>query len=550
MSFMRFLHTVRHLRPQQIVGQVVHRVRGAWDDPAKVLTWPAPPYSGCAWRPVREFVPPPQSSGDVRSGQWTFLNRTESLGWPPRWETAADVPELWQYNLHYFNYLWSLSGDDARRLALDWIERHPPCVSQVGWEPYPTSLRVMNWCCVFFGKFRDSIDNDIPARDTIWWSIYRQMQWLTRRLETHLLGNHLLENAAALVVAGSCFEGDTSRGWYEKGLQILRQQLPEQILPDGGHFERSPMYQCRVMALLTLLATIGRKELDDVVQEPLWRTLGATKLLCHPDGKIALLNDSAFGVYEEPELRDPPVGAFSLPQTGYFGARGADGSYIICDAGPIGPDYLPGHAHGDMLSFELSVGGRRVIVDSGVYDYEAGAMRDYCRSTRAHNTIEIAGEDQCEFWGAFRVGRRGTVRDVQFDPRDNGFTLRARHDGYMRLPCRAFHQRCFTWRQADVSLTIEDEIISASHTAAVSRLHLHPDAQIIEQTTDSVRVRVGSEHIVIAYSGAVGELVIEDSLYCPEFGIKLPNKSIAWKMNVATRMSLVTLVQRDGSSRQ
>jgi hypothetical protein len=119
MSFMRFLHTVRHLRPQQIVGQVVHRVRGAWDDPAKVLTWPAPPYSGCAWRPVREFVPPPQSSGDVRSGQWTFLNRTESLGWPPRWETAADVPELWQYNLHYFNYLWSLSGDDARRLALD-----------------------------------------------------------------------------------------------------------------------------------------------------------------------------------------------------------------------------------------------------------------------------------------------------------------------------------------------------------------------------------------------------------------------------------------------
>ena len=76
-----------------------------------------------------------------------------------------------------------------------------------------------------------------------------------------------------------------------------------------------------------------------------------------------------------------------------FGARTADGHYLVCDAAPIGPDYLPGHAHGDLLSFELSLGGHRVFVDSGVESYEADELRRYCRSTRAHNTVELDGAD-------------------------------------------------------------------------------------------------------------------------------------------------------------
>ncbi len=100
------------------------------------------------------------------------------------------------------------------------------------------------------------------------------------------------------------------------------------------------------------------------------------------------------------------------------------------DAGPIGPDYLPGHGHGDMFSYELSLDGRRVVVDGGTSTYEAGPERDWVRSTRAHNTVEIAGEDQCEFFGAFRVGRRGRPRDVAAEVTADGLHVAGWHDGY------------------------------------------------------------------------------------------------------------------------
>ena len=66
------------------------------------------------------------------------------------------------------------------------------------------------------------------------------------RWKYHLLGNHLLENGIALAFTGACFEGPDAARWLATGLGILREQLPEQILADGMHFERSPMYQIRL----------------------------------------------------------------------------------------------------------------------------------------------------------------------------------------------------------------------------------------------------------------------------------------------------------------
>jgi len=201
----------------------------------------------------------------------------------------------------------------------------------------------------------------------------------------------------------------------------------------------------------------------------------ALAALHHPDGGIALLNDSALNLYTDPaELRQyigRAIGEatntksqpannqpFALNESGYFGARNASESYVICDAGPIGPDYLPGHAHGDIFSFELSLRGYRVIVDSGTHDYEVGEMRNYCRSTRAHNTIEIDNQDQCEFWGAFRVGRRGRPHDVRWEPLDGGgFRLSGWHDGYQHLPGAPTHRRTFVWHPQEV-LMIKDEV--------------------------------------------------------------------------------------------
>jgi len=547
-SILQTLHTVRHLRAGQILAQLAYRSRRLIERPERWQPRGTPPIE---WgrTPIDEFLAPGVQANraeTVKQGRFEFLNRAEDLGWPPRW-SCDELPKLWQYNLHYFEYLWALDLADARTVVLDWIRRHDLGKDRVGWEPYPTSLRLMNWCCVLPDKFRQQTDADDEFRRLVFQSSFKQAEWLSRHLETHLLGNHLLENGAALAMVGARFDGPAAERWLRVGKRILAEQLPEQVLADGGHFERSPMYHSRVLYLTLALINSGEPELMELVAPTAARMLDALRPMCHPDGQIALFNDSALGIYNEPqELLQyavqlpvlpqppdfPPQGPFALPETGYYGARSRDGDYVICDAGPIGPDYLPGHAHGDMLSFELTLRGHRVIVDSGVYDYVPGEMRAYCRSTRAHNTVEIEGQDQCEFWGAFRVARRGRPSSVTWQVDDDGFRLSAEHDGYRRLAGGPRHTREFTWQSSGFGtlerLTIKDDIVSFAPVRAVSRLHLHWSCQIATISSQNwVEVTYPAGRFSIRFFGE-GTLSTEPSWYCPEFGKKIPNQAITF----------------------
>lgn len=543
----RYLHTVRHLRARQILAQLGYRWRRLIERPERWRPRGARP-TECGRPPSTEFLAAGVQANlaeTVKQGRFEFLNRSENLGWPPEW-SCDELPKLWQYNLHYFEYLWALDDAEAKAVVLDWIRRHDLRKGRVGWEPYPTSLRLMNWCCGLLDRFRRQPDGDDEFRRLVSQSIFEQAEWLGRHLETHLLGNHLLENGAALALVGARFEGPAAEHWLRVGKRILAEQLPEQVLADGGHFERSPMYHCRVLYLTLALINTGQPELVKLLTPTAARMLEALGPMCHPDGRIALLNDSALGIYNEPqellryaaqlpqlpELPDsPPQGPFALPETGYYGARSRDGDYVICDAGPIGPDYLPGHAHGDMLSFELSLRGHRVIVDSGVYDYVPGEMRSYCRSTRAHNTVEIEGQDQCEFWGAFRVARRGRPSDVTWQADDDGFRLSASHDGYRRLAGKPCHVREFVWQSTQFAaldrLTINDHIRSSADIRAVSRLHLHWSCQIAKISQNRVDVTYPAGRFSVRFFGE-GTLSAEPSWYCPEFGKKIPNRALAF----------------------
>ena len=474
-------------------------------------------------------------------GRFSFLNSENDVDWPPDWN-RNDLPKLWLYNLHYFEYLWALNYEDSKSLVLDWIENHTLQQEQLGWEPYPTSLRLMNLCGVFFSKYRRQIDDDVDFLNKLWASIFLQTQWLSEHLETHLLGNHLFENGAALAVVGSRFCGSAAKRWLQLGKSILGREIPEQILGDGLHFERSPMYHCRITYLLALLYNTSHSELVDLVKEPLIRAINALAEMTNPDGQIALLNDSAFSVYNIPgdlaayvqeslddndgENKTATAGPFALPDSGYYGFRDDAGTYIVCDAAPIGPDYIPGHAHADIFSFELSMKGHRVIVDSGVYDYESSSTRKYCRSTKAHNTVEIEGLDQCEMWASFRVGRRGYPHDVQWLPSNEGFCLKGWHDGYKRLKGSPIHRRELHWNNSG-ELTVQDRTTASKPQNVISRLHLHPNCKIDQLKSNAVRVSYPEGNFRITFFGR-GELSLEDSYYCPEFGIKISNRAVAY----------------------
>ena len=545
-SALQFLSTVRHLRAEQIASQLYNRLRPFWENPEKFRSHLAPDFSGCRSASTPNIpAPGPQnnSSSDVIAGQLSFLNTKQHIGWPPDWN-PNDLPKLWLYNLHYFEYLWALDYIQSKTLVSDWIDNYPLQPKQIGWEPYPTSLRLMNLCNFFFAKYQEQTQADTLFLHKLWQSIFTQAQWLTKHLERHLLGNHLFENGAALALVGTCFSGSAADNWFQTGTRILAEQIPEQILADGMHFERSPMYHSRITYLLAVLFSTAHQQLTDLVNEPLKRTIAALGHLIHPDGRIALLNDSAFDIYNTPEqlfsyvqdllgntnadCNTIKTGPFALPDAGYYGFRGQDGTYIICDAAPIGPDYMPGHAHADIFSFELSLKGHRVVVDSGVHDYDVSQTRQYCRSTKAHNTIEINEHDQCEMWAAFRVGRRGYPRDVNWKPCNSGFTLSVWHDGYRRLPGDPTHYRQFTWDES-AGLVVSDKICASQPQAVVSRLHLHPSCKIEQLKDSTALLSYPAGEFKVLFSGK-GRLSVENSYYCPQFGLSIANKALAFTL--------------------
>ncbi len=123
-----------------------------------------------------------------------------------------------------------------------------------------------------------------------------------------------------------------------------------------------------------------------------------------------------------------------FPDTGYGVIRSPESrSALIFDCGPLGPDYQPGHGHCDVLSYELSLHGQRVVVDTGVSTYEPGPERSYERSTAAHNTLRIDGEEQAEIWASFRVGRRPRVGQIRGGSNGGFRFLSGEHDAYRRL---------------------------------------------------------------------------------------------------------------------
>lgn len=506
---LRYWHTLRWLRPVQFYGRVwfsLHRPRPDLR-PAPPLALPARGWASCARRPS---LTAPET--------FRFLSVENRVAEPSDWN-RADRPKLWLYNAHYFDDLVAEAAESRvewhRALMARWIAENPPGYGN-GWEPYPTSLRIVNW-------LKWLLAGNVPIPGMVD-SLAVQVRWLRRRLEHHLLGNHLWANAKALVFAGACFSGDEAATWLRAGLRLLQRELREQVLPDGGHFERSPMYHAilteDLLDLLQLAARTGTIPDDDARS---WRQTAMHMLdwagvMTHPDGEVAFFNDAAMGIapslssirtyagalgLEPPDL--PGTGLHLLPDSGY--ARLQVGpALLLADVGPIGPDYLPGHAHADSLSFELSLNGRRVLVNGGTSTYENNAERLRQRGTAAHNTVVVDGRDSSEVWSAFRVARRARVHDVKVAQDGAALRLSAWHDGYLSLPGRVRHQRM--WHLEAEALRITDTLEGRCRKAEAYFLFAPgADSALLWQVEG-------------------GEARVEPAVWCPRFGETLLTRAL------------------------
>lgn len=531
--YLRSLFTLAHLRPAQGAWLVARRVLKVG---AGEVAAPEVSLRGVT---ARTGFLAPESDQDFSRGV-TFLN--QSRDFPTGvvdWE-SADMPKLWRYNLHYFDFLhWPRVADGRRAQLMDhWLAANPQGAEDA-WEPYTVSLRIVNWVKLFLqpqwrGRLEDRWLDSLAA----------QAAWLMQNLEHHILANHLLKNAKALFFAGAFFTGPAADRWLARGLELLRREAREQFLADGAHYELSPMYHqlCSEDYLDVLNLALGTDTLaadDDVAlfRDTCERALAFSLGTALPDGDIPLFNDSAFGIapppprlaaYAEGVLGAAPPGPgeglIEFPQAGYYGVRDGGVMWLV-DCGPVSPAYQPGHTHCDMLSFELAVGGRRVIVDSGVHDYGDTQTRHYARSTRAHNTVAVDGVEQSELWGVFRVARRARpLRAVLRQEGGEVFFL-GEISGFPGAGRAVSHRREIRYRPGE-GMDIRDTVTGASGRAVNALLHLHPDLEAHRQGSRVTVADAGGGAVLEIAAGAGVELALDTAWYFPEFGVKRQNRVV------------------------
>jgi uncharacterized heparinase superfamily protein len=474
---------------------------------------------------------------DILRGCFTFLNCSKEYPGPVRWENP-EFSYLWDFNLHYFEYLQPLAslGDDSSENAVHslltcWIQENP-CPGQPGWHPYPLSLRTVNWIklLVNYAQFRE---------EHVLRSLYSQLLFLERNLEGHLQVNHLLENGRALLFGGLYFEGEDAGRWFRTGLRLVQQEIEEEYLPNGGHFERSPMYHCILLeGLLDTYAYLTYAGHDaGWLAERLWKMCEWLENVQCPDGTYPLFNDAAVGIsatpdkilsnatrllgYRRKERLDP------IRDCDQFFVLDAEPLFCVVDGAPIGPSYNPGHAHSDNFTYEMFFRGERVVVDAGTFSYDVNSDRIASRSTGAHNTVVINRLEQSEVWGGFRVGRRSNPTMSRAGQCGNYLVFQGEYTNCIDPKQGISHERILVLNPSRWIL-VWDTIKAHGDIEAASFCRLGPGWTVREDSGNYLIVhsKLGTLNL---YPLQITDASIWDSQYAPEFGMSLAVQQLLFR---------------------
>ena len=476
MNLRLLVETVSHLRLTQIVYQVWYKMYH-------------PRFKECV-SPIDSvgvsLLPCIDKYHSQDGDSLTFLNiKDEFSGW-----NTTVHGMLWAYNLNYME--WLCQKDMVQAEGERWIDRFMENLPShhIGLDAAPTALRCTNWM-KFFMKYPAS------ATKVRLDALYGQIQLLSRKLEFHLLANHLLEDAFCLFFASVFFADERL---YRKASLLLERQLREQILPDGAHYEQSPMYHCIMLDRLLDCYNIsknnqrfsGQEAFNDVMKRVAEQMLGHLESIVYADGSIPLLNDSAQGIAPVPSdlfayaqrlgINYHPV---ALRECGYRKME-TEGVEAVVDIGNITATYQPGHTHADTFSYELRIDGQPIVVDTGISTYDKTPRRQYERGTLAHNTVSVDGCDSSRVWGGFRVGHRAKVSVLNDEP----CCVKASHDGFG-------HNRVHTRRVAldDSGFHVEDTVSGVGKW--VSYIHLAPSVKVVLSEQEPGQILLGKHKFIV-----------------------------------------------------
>ncbi|TMM29145.1 hypothetical protein FDT66_12210 [Polaribacter aestuariivivens] len=516
-------NTIKYLKPIQIYYRLYYFIRNRFfkkkynkklENNELSLVW-------------EDFLLTPNSY--LGENEFFFLNITKKFGESIDWN-YSEFGKLWTFNLNYFDFLnqKEIKTEEGLRLIKDYLKNDQ--YLKDGKAAYPISLRGINW--IKFLSNRKILNHEINQ------GLYNHYQILLNNIEYHLLGNHLLENGFSLLFGAYYFKDDTL---YKPAFKILKSELKEQTLKDGGHFELSPMYHqtmlFRVLDCIKLIRLNNWKQ-DNLLQfleSIACRMLSWIKEVTFKNGDIPMVNDSAFDIAPSTkelvlygEELNLIIENVKLLDSGYRMFK-KNNFELFVDVGNVGASYQPAHVHSDTFNFVLYVNQNPIFIDTGLSTYEKNELRQLERSTAAHNTVQIEDIEQTQVWGGFRVAKRAEVTSLK----ENKNSIKATHNGYKAL--NLTHSRKFTVSENNIN--IEDVITSEKPFKKVAHFHLHP--AISNVTIRKSKVLLGDYNIEVFFEGK--NISIEKGNY--RFAKGFNKASTAIKLKVLFESSLSTKIQ-------
>jgi hypothetical protein len=450
------------------------------------------------------------------------------------WRGAGEV-KLWRYERQYHRELVSLCAQAANDRSGPWLEAAAglveswasACAPARGdaWEPYPVARRILSWAIA--GCLIPTLGQTVASR------FVPQLRFLSCHFERHLLGNHILCDAAALVAGAAVVDAEGAEAIGRSALELLTRELHRQVLPDGGYAERTVQYHAIVLQDVVVALGLWRARGRAVPPETLDVIRRMATFLARvrrADGSWPWLNDAApdatpslerilalaeaLGLGKLAELQRSDED-YDLPDTGWYFAR-RDKDELLFERGPIGPDEQPGHGHSDALSFELIWRGRPLVVDTGVTTYEANEDRAFERSARAHSALSVDGEGADELWAAFRVGARGRITMSNVARVGEMRVLR----GTLSSPAGWVHSRVIGYEPGR-ALVVGDRVTGVSPRRCRLRLPLAPGVSFADG-------RIAVEGYSLNWSVARGHVdAVESGWIGAGFGRRIPRRTLS-----------------------
>lgn len=454
--------------------------------------------------------------------------------------TNGDCKLVWEPNRHHqlvvLARAYRITGKNSyarhiSNLLQSWMDANPFGYGMNWKSPLELGVRLINWIWAL-DLIRDSSEINTELWRRLQHTIYLTMWETHRKLSRGTsANNHLIGEAAGLYVACCYFPTfKNAAKWGADARKILEDEILLQTYEDGCSREHAFGYQFFVSQFYVAAHIAGSGRGNPLSSETLGRLHQSYRFLKEvardtgnipgigdqddgyvldlgdqpnsPDALIAvggiLFNDSlllgsapsqsAFWLFGSAGLGTNPASneadSVAFKASGYYLLRSAAGSKAkrltaFFDVAELSYGPIAAHGHADALSVLVNYGGSPVFVDSGTYDYFSWPdWRDYFRSTRAHNTLEIDQLSQSQSLGPFLWGQKAKAQLVEYLNDERITRVTGQHDGYTGLPEPVLHQRTVEIDKASASLQILDRLQGRGKHEALWHFHIHPDNSV------------------------------------------------------------------------